>query len=62
MAIKGHVDKIRSLAVETKAVEKAMARARRFAEEGLENLSALAPSETKDSLAHLAQYCLERVR
>ncbi|MBI4433094.1 MAG: polyprenyl synthetase family protein [Candidatus Omnitrophica bacterium] len=60
--LQGNAEMIRSLAIEKKAVEKAMALARQFVEEALVNLSVLAPSETKDSLTHLAQYCLDRVR
>jgi octaprenyl-diphosphate synthase len=55
-------DKIKRLAQEKKSVEKAMDKARDYIEKALEDLSGLNDSPYKDSLAQLANYCIDRVR
>ncbi len=55
-------EKIRKLALESKSVEKAMDKAREYAEKALENLTGLKDSPYKESLAQLAVHCLERAR
>ena len=58
----GAFARIKSLAAEKKAVERAMEKARQYAEEAAGELSALENSPFKDSLLNLTHYCLERVR
>lgn len=57
----GLFDRIRTLAVERGAVESAMGRARRFAEDGRKALSGFPASPSRDSLAALVDFCLDRV-
>ena len=55
-------DRIRLLAVEKKAVSRAMQKAREYAEKSLEELSGVSDSLYKESLICLPDYCLERVK
>ncbi|MBI3251789.1 MAG: polyprenyl synthetase family protein [Candidatus Omnitrophica bacterium] len=52
--------KVRALAIQKKSVERAMARAHDYVQKGLGDLAGIPGSAHKESLAHLAQYCLER--
>ena len=54
--------KIKALAIETKAVERAMQKAREFTESCLQEIGPLTDSPHKESLRYLTDYCLERVR
>ncbi|MBI2095586.1 MAG: polyprenyl synthetase family protein [Candidatus Omnitrophica bacterium] len=54
--------RIQKLALENRSVEKAMERARAYADKAVGALDVLKPSACKDSLAQLAYYCLERKR
>ena len=58
----GAFARIKSLAAEKKAVERAMEKARHYAEEASRELAEIEPSPFKESLLNLTQYCLERVR
>ena len=58
----GNFEKVRALAVERKSVDRAMEKAREFAEEAAQNLEGLEDSVYKESLNNLAQYCLDRIR
>ena len=58
-AVSGHK---RNLAAERRAVERAMQKAREYAEGSREELAGLSDSPYKESLSHLTDYCLERVR
>ncbi len=55
-------EKIKALAVQKKAVEKAMAKARLYIEQAIENLKPIQDSASKESLVQLANYCVDRVR
>ena len=55
-------EKIKKLAVEKKAVHRAMLKAREYTEGALEELTGLADSPCKESLRLLTDYCLERVK
>ncbi len=58
----GLFDKIRRLTVESKSIEKALDRARIFADEAVAALAPVKPSPYKESLIQLAHYCLDRAR
>jgi octaprenyl-diphosphate synthase len=60
--ISNSFEKIKRLSVETGSVERAMQKARWFAERALENLQGLKDSAHKQSLIHLTAYCVERIR
>ena len=55
-------EKIKTLAIERKAVEKAMAKAKDYVERAIENLKPIPESAYKESLRGLANYCVERIR
>jgi len=55
-------ERIRALAVRHKSVEKAMDKARAYAEKAVEDLAGLPGSPYKDSLTNLAHHCLDRAR
>ncbi len=57
----GHT-KVRSLVLAKGVVPRAMQKARDYAEKSMEELDTLPETAFKDSLRHLADYCLERVR
>lgn len=54
--------KIRSLVLEKGALARAMQKARDYAEQSVKELAGLPDSSFKDSLRHLTDYCLERMR
>ena len=56
------LEDIRALALETGAISRAMDRARVFAQEALAAAKELPASASRDSLAQLVDYCLDRVR
>lgn len=56
------LERVRTLAIERKAVEKAVGKARTYVEEALQNLREVKDSSYKESLVHLANHCLERAR
>ncbi len=60
----GSVDyqKIKALAIEQKAVERAIARARGYIENALQNLKGIPPSAYQQSLEQLGHHCIDRVR
>lgn len=58
----GLFDKIRQLAVQKKALDRAMDKAKSYAEQAMGDLNGLKNSAHKDSLMGLAHHCLERVR
>lgn len=58
----GLFEKIKQLALQNKAVDRAMDKAREYIEGALGDLETVKDSAPKESLAHLAHYCLERVR
>ena len=58
----GLFQKIKTLAVESKSIERAAEQAKKYIERALSDLDGLKPSVYKESLANLAQYCIERVR
>ncbi len=55
-------EEIKALAVEKKGVDRAMEKAREYADEASAELACLENSIYKESLSNLAQYCLERIR
>jgi octaprenyl-diphosphate synthase len=55
-------EKVRSMADEKGAVARAMQKARDYVDKSMEELGPLPDSPFKDSLRHLGDYCLERVR
>lgn len=55
-------EEVRSLALRHHSVEKAMERARGYAQEAAEALKELPPSACSESLSLLLDYCLERAR
>ncbi len=55
-------EEIRKMAVEEKAVERAMAKARGYIDSALENLREIPESVYRQSLEQLAHHCIERVR
>ena len=55
-------EEIKKMAVEEKAVERAMGRARGYIESALEGLSDISPSAYRQSLEQLAHHCIDRVR
>jgi len=55
-------EEIKNLALETKSVDRAMAKARGYLEEALIELSVIGESRCKESLQNLAYHCLDRVR
>ena len=55
-------EKIKTLAVQRKAVEKAMTKAKDYIERAIENLKSVPESAYKESLHLLANYCVDRVR
>ncbi len=55
-------DRIKALALEKKVAERATENAREYADAAVRELEAFENSRVKESLANLAQYCLERVR
>ena len=54
--------KIRRLAIERKAVEKAMAKAKDYSEKAIQDLAGLENSNYKESLVALVNHCVERIR
>lgn len=60
----GHAvfESVRELAVERKAVERAMGKASEYVENALKSLEGVRESAFKESLTRLAHYCLERIR
>ncbi len=58
----GLFEKIKELAIQNKAVDRAMDKARGYIEGALGDLEAVKDSAPRESLANLAHYCLERVR
>ena len=59
---RGIFEKIKTLAVQKKAVEKVMSKARDYVEGAIENLRSIEDSAYKESLHSLADYCVDRVR
>jgi octaprenyl-diphosphate synthase len=59
---KEHLDEVRLLLDKGQGIEKALAEARRLAEEAAQALKALAPSPERELLADLALYSVERDR
>ncbi len=55
-------EEIRKIAVEQKAVDRAMAKARDYIEKALENIRLLPESVYRQSLEQLAHHCVDRVR
>ncbi len=55
-------EEIRAKAVEEKAVERAMAKARAYIDTALESLKGIPESVYRQSLEHLANHCIDRVR
>ena len=55
-------EKIKRLAVEKKAVQRAMRKAKDYTDKSLEELNGLSDSPCKESLRLLTDYCLERVK
>lgn len=60
-AREGLFEEVRSLCRETKAVDRAMAKAREYADEALRDLEGLKPTVYRESLKNLAIFCIERV-
>ena len=58
----GLFEKIKNLAIETKSVESAMTKARNYIETAIDSLQPLRESPYKESLALLANYCVDRIR
>lgn len=58
----GLFEEIKVLAGEKKAVDRAMEKAKGYAEDAFKNLADLPASACKESLLSLTQHCLERVR
>ncbi len=56
------LENVRALAIEKKAVERAMNKAAEYIESALKSLDGIPESAFKESLAHLTHYCLERIR
>ncbi len=57
-----HFEEVRQLCIDTGAVDKAMAKAKAYADEAVSHLEAFNPSPYKEGLNHLAAHCLERMR
>ena len=55
-------NEIKSLAIEEKAVDSAMSRAREYRDQALAALSGIRETPLKESLNHLAHYCIDRAR
>ncbi len=55
-------DEIKKMALEEKAVDRALARARGYIDQSLQSLSGIAPSVYRQSLEQLAHHCIDRVR
>jgi len=55
-------EKIKTLAIQKKAVEKAMTKAKDYIEQAIESLTPVKDSVYKESLYLLANYCVDRVR
>lgn len=58
----GLLEEIKCLAIEKKAVERAMMRAKEYVEDALKELADTPESTFKESLLSLGQYCLDRAR
>lgn len=55
-------EEVKNLVIETKSLDRAMAKARGFIQSALEELSVLKESPCKESLQNMAHHCLDRLR